>query len=57
MALRYSLDAPEDADRIEQAVQSVLNKGYRTGDIMSEGCSLLSTTEMGDVLLEEMGTL
>ncbi len=54
MALKYSLDQGELADRIDAAVQSVLNKGTRTGDIMAEGCTQVSTGEMGDALIAEL---
>ena len=37
----------EEADAVEAAVQKVLTEGYRTGDIMSEGCTLVGTKEMG----------
>ncbi|MEI3199272.1 MAG: 3-isopropylmalate dehydrogenase [Lachnospiraceae bacterium] len=39
MMLRYSLDLDEEADAVEAAVKQVLTEGYRTGDIMSEGCT------------------
>ena len=45
--LRYSLDLDREADAVENAVRKVLAEGYRTGDIMSEGCRQVSTTEMG----------
>ena len=48
MMLRYSLDLDKEADDVESAVQSVLADGVRTGDIMSEGCTKVSTSEMGD---------
>ena len=48
MMLRYSLDLDEEASAVEAAVQKVLEEGYRTGDIMSEGCHLVGTKEMGD---------
>ncbi|ROR99971.1 3-isopropylmalate dehydrogenase [Sinobacterium caligoides] len=51
MMLRYSLAQIEAADFIERAVEKVLDKGYRTGDIFSEGCKLVSTSEMGDAVL------
>ncbi|MFB2881501.1 3-isopropylmalate dehydrogenase [Floridanema aerugineum] len=57
MMLRYGLDQPLAADRIEQAVLQVLDKGYRTGDIMSEGMQLLGCRAMGDVLLTELENL
>ena len=50
MMLRFSLDMDEEADAIEAAVQKVLTEGYRTGDIMSEGCILVGTKEMGDLI-------
>ncbi|MCF0254474.1 MAG: 3-isopropylmalate dehydrogenase, partial [Duodenibacillus sp.] len=50
MMLRYSLDMAEQADRIEAAVQSVLESGLRTGDIMSEGCRRVGCREMGDAI-------
>lgn len=52
MMLRYALDQPVVADKIEQAVLQVLEQGYRTGDIMSEGMKLLGCQEMGEVLLK-----
>lgn len=50
MMLRYSLDLDEAADAIEAAVKQVLKEGYRTGDIMSEGCTRVGTREMGDLI-------
>ena len=50
MMLRFSLDMDEEADAVEAAVQKVLTEGYRTGDIMSEGCILVGTKEMGDLI-------
>ena len=41
MMLRYSLDLDKEADAVEAAVQKVLTDGYRTGDIMSKGCTLV----------------
>lgn len=52
MMLRYGLDQPEAADSIEQAVVKVLDKGDRTGDIISEGMNLLGCRAMGDSLIE-----
>ena len=48
--LRYSLNLDEEADAVEAAVQKVLTDGYRTGDIMSEGCKKVGTKEMGDLI-------
>ena len=49
MMLRYSLDLDKEADAVEMAVQKVLADGYRTCDIMSEGCMPVGTEEMGDL--------
>jgi 3-isopropylmalate dehydrogenase len=54
MMLRYSLKLEEPAKDIENAVNKVLEKGYRTGDIMSEGCILVGTREMGRLIVEEI---
>jgi 3-isopropylmalate dehydrogenase len=51
MMLRFSLNQPEAADRIESAVQAVLAAGLRTGDIWSEGTRRVGTREMGDAVL------
>jgi 3-isopropylmalate dehydrogenase len=51
MMLRYGLNEPQAADMMEQAVQKVLNEGYRTGDIMSEGMKLVGCKAMGAALL------
>jgi 3-isopropylmalate dehydrogenase len=50
MMLRYSLDEAALADRIEQAVEKVLDQGLRTADIYSEGMTKVSTSEMGDAV-------
>ena len=54
MMLRYSLDMDQEADAVEAAVSAVLEKGYRTGDIMSEGCTLVGTAKMGDLIAAEI---
>ena len=54
MMLRYSFDLNEEADSIDRAVQTVLSKGIRTGDIYSEGCKKVSTSEMGDSIVAEI---
>lgn len=54
MMLRYSLDLSKEADNIENAVTSVLNSGYRTGDIMSEGKTLVGTQKMGELIVEAL---
>ncbi|MGA7938249.1 MAG: 3-isopropylmalate dehydrogenase [Kovacikia sp.] len=52
MMLRYGLNQPIAADRIEQAVLKVLDQGDRTADIMSEGMTLLGCQAMGDALVQ-----
>lgn len=47
MMLRYSFDMPKEADAIENAVNNVLDDGYRTTDIMQEGCKKVKCSEMG----------
>ncbi len=54
MMLRYTFDLDKEADAIEEAVKSILKKGYRTGDIMSEGCTKVGCREMGDLLAAEI---
>ncbi len=51
MMLRYSLDEPALADRVEKAVSDVLDKGLRTADIYSEGTEKIGTSEMGDAII------
>jgi len=51
MMLRYSLDEAAMADRIEKAVEKVLDDGLRTADIYSEGMTKVSTSEMGDAVV------
>lgn len=54
MMLRYSFDLDEEAKAVEKAVEAVLQEGYRTGDIFSEGNKRVSTTEMGDLIAERI---
>lgn len=54
MMLRYSLNEPIAADKIEQAVLQVLAKGDRTGDIMSTGMNLLGCQAMGEALIRSL---
>ena len=54
MMLRYSFDLQEEADCIENAVKKVLDQGYRTADIMSEGCTLVGTNEMGNQIIKNL---
>ena len=55
MMLRYSFDLDEEAAAVEHAVAKVLEDGYRTVDIMSEGCIQVGTVEMGDLIAERIG--
>ncbi len=57
MMLRYTFDMQEDADMIERAVENTLDAGLRTGDIMQDGKTLVSTTEMGEAVVAELGLL
>jgi len=50
MMLRYSFDLDKEAEAIENAVKQVLKEGYRTGDIMSEGCKKVGCSQMGNLL-------
>jgi 3-isopropylmalate dehydrogenase len=54
MALRYSFDMGAEADMIEKAIASTLDKGLRTADIKSEGTTVVSTAQMGDAILAEL---
>ena len=54
MMLRYSFGMTEEADAIENAVNKVLDKGLRTADNMSEGCTCLGCTALGDAILAEI---
>ncbi len=54
MMLRYSLNQADMADRIEQAVNVVLDQGLRTADIMSAGASEVGTAEMGDAVVSAL---
>ncbi|MFY8119621.1 MAG: isocitrate/isopropylmalate family dehydrogenase, partial [Roseateles sp.] len=56
MMLKFSLNQPEAAARIEQAVQSVLAQGLRTADIWSEGTQKVGTREMGDAVVKAITT-
>ncbi len=54
MALRYSLDLGKEADKLDKAVQSVLDDSLRTKDIMSKNMKEVSTTEMGDAIIAKL---
>ena len=54
MALKYSLDLDKEADLLDQAVQKVLDEGFRTKDIISPGKKILSTSDMGDAIISKL---
>jgi 3-isopropylmalate dehydrogenase len=54
MMLTHSFDSPEAGAEIEKAVATVLDKGYRSADIHSEGTVKVSTEAMGDLVLKEL---
>ena len=55
MMLRFSLNQPEAAERIETAVKQVLAQGLRTPDIYSEGTTKVGTREMGEAVVKALG--
>jgi 3-isopropylmalate dehydrogenase len=57
MMLRYTLQQPEAADRIESAVGQVLAAGFRTPDIWSEGTKKVGTREMGDAVVSALAAI
>lgn len=54
MMLRYSFNLEKEASAIENAVLAVLQDGYRTGDIMSEGMKKVATVEMGKLVMDKI---
>jgi 3-isopropylmalate dehydrogenase len=52
MMLRYGLNQPQAANLIEDTVNTVLEQGYRTGDIMSDGMTLVGCQAMGELLIK-----
>lgn len=54
MMLRYSFDLDKEADAIENAVKKVLEDGFRTGDIYSDGCEKVGCAKMGDLIAERI---
>jgi 3-isopropylmalate dehydrogenase len=54
MMLRFSLNQPAAADRIETAVKAVLAQGLRTPDIYSEGTTKVGTAQMGDAVVKAL---
>jgi len=57
LMLKYSLGLEREAEAIEQAVAEVLDEGYRTKDIMSDGCIQVGTTEMGDLVTKKIAQM
>jgi len=55
MMLEYTFKELDGAREIQEAVKKVLEKGYRTPDIMEEGKKLVGTREMGDLVCQELG--
>lgn len=56
MMLRYSFDLDREADAVEAAVRKVLEDGIRTTDIMSDGCTLVTCTGMGDEIVKRINS-
>ncbi len=54
MMLRYSFDLDREADAIEAAVKQVLQENFRTGDIMSEGCTKVGCSQMGTLIADRI---
>ena len=54
MALKYSLNLDKEAETLEKSVQSVLDDGIRTKDILSQGTKEVSTTQMGDAIISKL---
>jgi len=57
MLLRYTLNLEKEAQTIENAVNKVLEEGYRTGDIMSPGKTLVGTSKMGELITERLSKM
>ena len=57
MCLRYSFDLGDDADMLEKAVTDVLDQGLRTGDIMQDGMTPASTTDMGKAVVDAIARM
>lgn len=54
MMLRYSFAKDKEACDIENAVKNILKAGYRTQDICCDGCTMVGTTQMGDLISKEI---
>ncbi len=57
MCLRYSFGMSAEAEALERAISTVLDEGFRTGDIMSEGMTRIGTAAMGDQVLDRYRAL
>ncbi|MBZ5760613.1 MULTISPECIES: 3-isopropylmalate dehydrogenase [Rhizobium] len=57
MCMRYSFAMISEADALEKSIANVLDRGIRTGDIVSDGMTPVGTVEMGDAILAEFKTL
>jgi 3-isopropylmalate dehydrogenase len=54
MMLRHSFDLQEEAEAIEQAVLSVLDRGFRTEDIRQDAAKIVGTSQMGDLIARHL---
>ncbi len=54
MMLKYSLNQSDLANKIDVAVNTVLDQGYRTQDIASKGDNIIGTEKMGDLVVEAL---
>ena len=54
MMLRYSFSMPAEADAIEAAVNAVLDAGFRTADMMADGCTKVGCTAITDEILKRI---
>lgn len=57
MMFQYSFKLNKEAQWIQMAVTNVLESGFRTKDIMTQGCTLLSTTEMGNGVIKQLNKI
>ena len=57
MMLKYSFEMDKASELIEGSLENVLAEGYRTADIFSEGCKLVTTIQMTDLVIEEFDKL
>ena len=54
MMLRYSFDLDKEAAAVETAVEEILKEGFRTADIMAEGCRKVGTVQMGTLIADKI---